>query len=103
MIVIDFDGCESTTQYTLSSLSEENIEEVRIFPNPASTEIYIDLTGTSKQIESLQIISINGQIFRQYQKNSSSIDISTLNAGVYILQINLAGSEKINKRVLIMR
>ena len=103
VVVIDFDGCESTTQYTLSSLSEENIEEVRIFPNPASTEIYIDLTGTSKQIESLQIISINGQIFRQYQKNSSSIDISTLNAGVYILQINLAGSEKINKRVLIMR
>ena len=103
VIVIDFDGCESTTQNILSSLSEENIEEVRIFPNPASTEIYIDLTGTSKQIESLQIISLNGQILRQYQKNSSSIDVSTLNAGVYILQINLAGSEKINKRVLIMR
>ena len=103
VIVIDFDGCESTTQYTLSSLSEENIEEVRIFPNPASTEIYIDLTGTSKQIENLQIISLNGQILRQYQKNSNSIDVSTLNAGVYILQINLAGSEKIKKRVLIMR
>jgi hypothetical protein len=53
VIVIDFDGCESTVQSTISSLSEEEIEGIRIYPNPASTEIYIDLTENGNQIERL--------------------------------------------------
>lgn len=56
--VVDFDGCETTVQYTLTGLSEEGKEDISIYPNPASTEIYIDLAGSSNQIRDLKIVSI---------------------------------------------
>lgn len=103
--VVDFDGCETTVQYTLTGLSEQGIEEMRIYPNPASTEIYIDLTGSSNSniIEGLQIVSMNGQVLKNYGENNRIIDISALIEGLYILQINLSDGEQINKRVLILR
>jgi hypothetical protein len=101
--VVDFDGCESTVQYTLNGLSEEVMEEIRIYPNPASTEIYIDLTGSSNEIESLQLVSINGQVLKHYRKADRPIDISTLSEGLYILQIELTCGVQINKRVLVLR
>jgi hypothetical protein len=100
--VVDFDGCESTTQFILSSLTEEVPDGIKIYPNPASTEIYIDVTGSHHQIENLRIISMFGQVLNQSQK-SYSIDISTLSEGVYILQIELTGGEQISKTVLILR
>jgi len=100
--VIDFDGCESTTQFIVNSLTEEVPDGIKIYPNPASTEIYIDLTGSNNQIEHLRIVSINGQALIQSRK-ADFINISTLSDGVYILQIELAGGAQINKRVLILR
>ena len=103
--VVDFDGCKTTVQYTLTGLSEEGIAEIGIYPNPTSTEIYIDLTGSnnSNSIEGLQIVSMNGQVLKVYGKNNRIIDISALSEGLYILQINLGNGTQINKRVLILR
>lgn len=101
--VVDFDGCASTVQYTLSSLTEEGIEGIKVYPNPASTEIYIDLTGSNTSIEQLRMVSIHGQEIKHYQKNDRVIDISTLSAGVYILQIELIGGVQINKRILVLK
>jgi hypothetical protein len=100
--VVDFDGCGSTNQFTLTSLTEEDPQGIKIYPNPASTEIYIDLTGCNEQIENLRIVSINGQVLIQSGK-ADLINVSALSEGVYILQIELAGGEKISKKVLILR
>ena len=101
--VVDFDGCATTVQYNITGLSEEVIEEISIYPNPTSTEIYIDLTGSSNTIEGLKIVSITGQVLKVYGQHKQIIDISALNEGLYILQINLASGKQINKRVLILR
>jgi hypothetical protein len=100
--VVDFDGCGSTNQFTVNSLTEENPQGIKIYPNPASTEIYIDLTGSNEQIENLRIVSINGQLLIQSGK-ADLINVSALSEGVYILQIELAGEEQISKKVLILR
>ncbi len=100
--VVDFDGCGSTNQFTVTSLTEENPQGIKIYPNPASTEIYIDLTGSNEQIENLRIVSINGQVLIQSGK-ADLINVSALSEGVYILQIELAGEEQISKKVLILR
>jgi hypothetical protein len=101
--VVDYDGCVSTAQYIINGLSEEDEEGISIYPNPASTAIYIDLSESSNPIERLQLISINGQVLNTYRKTDQLIDISTLNGGVYILKIELAGGKQINKRVLILK
>jgi hypothetical protein len=100
--VVDFDGCESTNQFVLSSLNEEVPDEIKIYPNPASTEIYIDLTKSNNQIEHLRIISVNGQVLIQSGK-ADLINVSALSEGVYILQIGLAGGKQIIKKVSVLR
>ena len=100
--VVDFDGCGSTNQFTVTSLTEENPQGIKIYPNPASTEIYIDLTGSNEQIENLRIVSINGQVLIKSGK-ADLINVSALSEGVYILQIELAGGELVSKKILILR
>jgi hypothetical protein len=109
MSVCNAYGCDTMCREVeiLLSGSEQVLEipNIKIYPNPSSTQIYIDFTGSdsSSQIEGLQIVSINGQLLQVYGKNNRIIDISALNEGVYILQIELAGGAQINKRVLILR
>jgi len=100
--VVDFDGCEYATQFALTSLSEEIPNGIKIYPNPASTEIFLDLAGSNHQIENLRIVSIHGQVLYQSPK-ADRINISSLSEGLYILQIGLDGGEQISKRVLILR
>ena len=100
--VVDFDGCGSTDQFTITGFTEENPQGIKIYPNPASTEVYIDLTGYNEQIENLRLVSINGQVLIQSGK-ADLINVSALSEGVYILQIELAGGEQISKKVLILR
>jgi len=101
--VIDFDGCESSAQFSITGLPYESTERIKIYPNPASTKINLDLTGSNHQIETLQIISIHGQVLKHYRNDDCTLDISALNEGVYILQIGCSGGVQINKRVLILR
>jgi hypothetical protein len=100
--VVDFDGCESKVQFFISSVTEDIADGIKIFPNPATTEIHIDLAGSNNQFESLQMISMSGQALIQSQK-ANFINISALSEGVYILQIKLANGKAINKRVVIVR
>ena len=79
------------------------MQEIRIYPNPASTKIHIDVTDSSRQIENLQMISINGQVVKQYQKTDRIIDVTKLSNGIYILKIELADGTQINKRVIVFR
>ena len=101
--VIDFDGCEVTAEFSILGLSEELMQEIRIYPNPASTKIHIDLTDSSRQIENLQMISINGQVVKHYQKTDRIIDVAKISNGIYILKIELADGTQINKRVIVFR
>lgn len=101
--VVDFDGCESSVQYTLSSLWEEDIEVIRIYPNPASTEVYLELVESNNQVEHLQIVSLNGQVLQQYPNAKRVVDISTLNEGMYIVQVQLVGGVQVNQRLVVMR
>lgn len=101
--VVDFDGCESVAEFTIMSLSEEDMEGIRLYPNPASKEIYIDLTESNKQIENLYLVSISGKLIKHYQKVDRVIDISTLSEGMYMLQIELDDGIQLIKRVMVLK
>ena len=101
--VIDFDGCETTAEFPILSLSDELMDGIKIYPNPASTDIHIDLIDSSLQIKTLQLISQNGQLINEYQKSDRILDVTSLNTGVYILNIELTDGSQMNKRIIILR
>ena len=101
--VIDFDGCETTAEFPILGLSDELIDGIKIYPNPASTDIHIDLIDSSLQIKTLQLISQNGQLINEYQKSDRILDITFINTGIYILNIELTDGSQMNKRIIIFR
>lgn len=98
--VMDFDNCEVTVPHSLTNVTSESIEELKVYPNPASTEIFVDLNNN--QVESLQIFSIHGQALTKVD-NVNHINISNLDQGVYLLQIQMANGTRVNKKILLIR
>jgi hypothetical protein len=100
--VVDFDGCEASEQFTITGIEEEGSNDVSIYPNPASAEIYVNFTGTTNEIKYLSLISMNGRELIQ-SAGTNFLSVSEFSQGVYILQIELQSGERISKRVSIVR
>lgn len=69
---------------TSTSISNKS-NNISLYPNPASTTLYIE---TKEDILQVEIYSING--IRQpieFEKNSSSIQIANLPTGLYLLRV----------------
>lgn len=92
---LDFDGqYEYSEVISLTRTSDES-EIHNVYPNPAGTNINIDYTSLTDGNVSIEIYDISGQLVytlgdMQVQKgmNVKNIDISQLNAGVYMMKLN---------------
>lgn len=72
------------------SLEENSVANFSVFPNPASDKITIDLDEVTGELFTVKMINVVGQKVASYSisKNSSSIDVSDLSSGQYILQLS---------------
>lgn len=77
---------------SLNSIETENLSEtIRVFPNPASEFLMVDLPDGEKGQINFQIISSTGQILMNetlyHPDNIFNIDISRFEPGVYFIKI----------------
>jgi hypothetical protein len=86
--VIDFDGCESSVQYTISSLSEVVAEGFRVFPNPSAGEIQIDF-GTLQDQITISTVDLTGKLIKTQTVLTFGLVKYQLpeTAGVYLLKM----------------
>ena len=75
-----------------------NIENINIFPNPVSDYLYIDFDKSKKLFYSLYDIS--GKLIIDKRIITPSIDVSTLDKGMYILEIQDENDNSIKKKVV---
>ncbi|MFD1015358.1 T9SS type A sorting domain-containing protein [Winogradskyella rapida] len=61
-----------------------NTNSVKLYPNPASDKLFI---STTAQVERLVIYNINGQLVKQTNALTNSVDVSQLPSGLYMVQI----------------
>jgi len=68
-------------------LNVENKEGVKIYPNPAQNDVYIDF-GDSQTGKSLKILDIRGRVVfeTQSQERNLKIDCSKFSKGIYFLK-----------------
>lgn len=62
--------------------------DITVFPNPAKN--LLNVVSESQQIKSVEIIDLNGRIIKTKKINSNniSIEIESIESGVYILKVN---------------
>lgn len=79
-------GKRISNEYLITSLLERNIQEVRIYPNPATDKIRISDFNAEK-IRKARIYSIDGRIAKeQLISTEGLIDVHTLQQGYYLIE-----------------
>ena len=101
--VTDFDNCQATEQFPILGVPQQGMQGIRVYPNPASTQIHIDVIDNSRKIETLQMISINGQVVKKYLNAERLLDVTALSKGIYILKIEMADGAQVNKKIIVFR
>ncbi|MEM1123041.1 MAG: T9SS type A sorting domain-containing protein, partial [Bacteroidota bacterium] len=79
-----------------------------IAPNPAQTEVQIDLSGLMGEQVNLTLLNQYGQIMvekaiERVTNSSEKLDVSQLNNGLYILQMQAKGKRMVGKKLLVNR
>ena len=99
-LVSEYDGVYRITprypgdiQYV--GVEEQGIAGFRLYPNPAENTLFIQTdSNASKQVD---IYDITGKHVISYPEAGNSIDISSLDKGMYIVKVRQSGYESIEK------
>jgi len=107
---IDANGCVNTATVTQVVTNcgaagivryLDNDNQVLIYPNPSNGVFSIETNAIEKQ--TIQFYDVNGKmVLTQFISNKTTIDVSSLNEGLYNLNI-ISNQGVINKRVIIAR
>ncbi len=88
--IIDFDY---TFEYSdIQSVRSTSISEVKIFPNPFSNNIQINIPGSS-----FEILNAQNQVVYQSNHSNENVDLSHLSNGLYLIKYQIDGKPVINK------
>jgi len=80
------------------SINEVSLEDsFSIFPNPANEFIIINNTDW---IKSKTLYSITGQLIKQESNQNEKIDVSNLQQGIYLLEIETTNNQKVTKKIV---
>ncbi len=82
---------------------------VKVYPNPAGSQVSIELHTTSEEAITIQLFSITGQQVATLYKGSVSgnyivsSNLQHINAGVYTIQLTTAGGERQTAKLVIVK
>lgn len=86
------------TNLATLSINEVSLEDsFSIYPNPANDFIIINNTDW---IKSKTIYSITGQLVKKEANQNEKIDISNLQQGLYLLEIETTNNQKVTKKIV---
>jgi hypothetical protein len=81
---------------TGNQIQPANLLDCKVFPNPFTTKIKISCT---KEIESILIYNLEGQLIENLEGNHSEINLDNLLSGVYLIQI-VADKQVFNQKIV---
>ena len=98
-VLVDNLSITTTFNETLSTGEFTTNTEFRLFPNPTNTGI-VNITTTSNEAINVTVFDILGKQVLSQTVNNTILNVSSLNAGVYILKLNQNGATTTKKLVI---
>ena len=88
------------SQFTTTlSVSEDSLaSQFIIFPNPSTDRLYIS-NNTGETVRTIKLFSLNGEMIMELGTNQSSIDISKISSGIYLLIIEIENNYNVVKKI----
>jgi hypothetical protein len=85
--------------YDLVASVKENILQLGIYPNPSTSQVYIN---SAEVIQSVALFDTQGKLVQEISKiakNSTVLDVSQIEKGLYMLQVQLATGKSIQRKI----
>ncbi len=81
-----------------TGINNQNISQVKIYPNPVKDMLMISY---SEDIESMEILSISGQVIISHECDDKLLEIETssLPDGIYFIRIKV-GNEEVTRKIV---
>jgi len=79
--------------YLIDGLSEETLMTLRVYPNPASNLVNVEMQLDAAEVN-IEVVSLMGQIVMRKEAFTSggelreTLDVSDLAKGMYMLRVN---------------
>jgi uncharacterized protein YjdB len=83
-----------SNQNSLGISDSELVNNISIYPNPATSEINI---SSDNFIESIEFIDVFGKVIKSILNSNNTIDVSNLSNGLYFLQVYTKEGSAIKK------
>jgi Secretion system C-terminal sorting domain len=94
------------TQQTINGSTEETLNSVNIYPNPANSMVNLEFNSTQEGQTQIRFIDQMGRVAQTYYQttttgtNQMNLDIQSIPAGVYFVQM-ISNEQTITKRLVI--
>ena len=77
-----------------TGISEHTVSTIKVYPNPAQHTLYIESAET---VEQVSVYDISGRMLQQTNNPNTSIDVSNLANGIYLVKVKTAHGETSHK------
>tara|TARA_Y100000766_G_scaffold71653_1_gene60207 strand:+ start:1534 stop:2115 length:582 start_codon:yes stop_codon:yes gene_type:complete len=81
------------------SNSENETLDMMIYPNPVDGN-YVTILSPVKGLKEIEVYSVTGRKVMDTAINGSTLDVSSLNTGFYLLKVTINGQNKVSKLVV---
>ena len=88
-----------TTDAHNLSTSENEILDMMIYPNPVDGN-YVTILSPVQGLKEIEVYSVTGRRVMDTAINGSTLDVSSLNTGFYLLKVTINGQNKVSKLVV---
>jgi hypothetical protein len=89
------------------SRSDAGINEIRLFPNPATNTAYVQISNPTDRLYEITLFNMIGQILYKTQRNAAGNDemiqlpLRNHPKGMYLVKVSANGTERMVKKLLI--
>lgn len=93
----------STITINVNAVTEQDFNNIKIFPNPANTYLSINIDNTSADEIDIRIVDMQGRIVANEQMNNESHTINTTNLlnGTYMIRLSSNEASYLKKIVIL--
>ena len=92
---------DSSASSGIESVSAMSKNEISLYPNPANDEIHLSISNANpSKISSIKLVDLTGKFVKEEILNTSKIDISSLDKGIYFLNILFDDQTLVAKKII---
>ena len=95
-------GWKASYSVSAVGMEEEQQDQMKVFPNPASDRLFIQLT--SRAPAHVQLLDSRGKLVNrttfQYTSDHIIMDVGEAGPGLYLLEV-LQGAERMTKKIIL--